>query len=329
MVSWNETHCNGSPISEYRLESSATEQNDDCFNISYQGIKNSTELRNLLPFTTYYFRVCASNDAGQSPFSSIVSTKTPPAIPNAPTIDSYEVTATNLKLCWNKPESNGSTILYFNIELNGMEKLISTKKELNEFNLDNLLPETLYKIKIQAVNDIGAGQFSIPLKITTLPLPPRPPKMECTGVGFNFIKLKWGEQLKNSKHIDFTRYYLEIFNNRTKEFVNVYIGNSLMYKVNKLHELTNYSFRICAETEYAGTGDFSDEFSFMTCAAPPNSIKSPRVYENSNTNLTVEWQSSKNTFTDSVEYILQMAKRKEQDFKEVSFFFVYYFYCFD
>ncbi|XP_052868778.1 fibronectin type III domain-containing protein 3B [Anopheles cruzii] len=196
----------------------------------------------------------------------------------------------------------------------------------NMLLIGDLHPETTYKLRIQAVNSIGTGPFSNFIKFTTAPLPPKPPKLECAQAGFAHLKLRWGE----GKNLDLARYYVEMENNRTGEFHSVYTGTRTTCKVAKLHELTGYTFRICVESRHAGKGDFSEGFTFTTTAASPNSIKAPRVCVDPATaaaatapldmrhgSLTVEWQTSRNNpFSDPIEYILQMAKAKDQDFHQ-------------
>jgi len=82
------------------------------------------------------------------------------------------------------------------------------------------MPETGYKFRVQAVNAIGAGAFSAYAKLTTQPAPPAPPRLECSGAGHNYIKLKWGENGANGKVAntnpsgnggDFTKYFVEMY----------------------------------------------------------------------------------------------------------------------
>lgn len=343
LVSWKEPHNNGAEITEYRLENSTTSV-DESFVVVYQGAQTATDLRHLTPFTTYHLRVCASNPTGTSPVSETLSIRTPAAVPSAPTIDSFEITASDILLIWVAPEANGSDILHYNIECG--DRLIATETADSEFLIKALEPEHVYKIKVQAVNAIGAGAFSAIVKVTTLPLPPRPPKLDCYGYGCNFLKVKWGEKA-NPKAVDFSKKYtLEVYSNRMKEFQKVYSGTSLTFKVNKLQEMTAYTFRICAETEYAGVGDYSEEVVFKTIATQPANIKAPRLVENvvvtsvvaassvdggeqtlttqsPLNSITIEWQHSKNSFADPIEYVLQLSKTKKEDFKEVFLLFFF------
>uniref|UniRef100_A0A336JVJ1 CSON007935 protein n=1 Tax=Culicoides sonorensis TaxID=179676 RepID=A0A336JVJ1_CULSO len=347
-VSWLEPYTNGAAITEYRLEYSHSEQHEG-FSVAYQGVQTSTEVKNLTPFTYYYFRLCASNSAGTSPNSPVAKHQTPAAPPGIPIFKDFDKTACDIRLRWQAPECNGSPIVFYNIEYSGNDRLISTSDSSTEYLLENLNSETTYKIRIQAVNRVGTGLFSTYLKVTTLPLPPKPPKLECAQISNSFIKLKWAEE-KQSNRLDIVRYYVEMQNYRTKEFQNVYTGNRDTCKIHKLHECQPYTFRIYAETDCAGMGDYSDEVTFTTPAAVPNSIKAPRIVQDhgnstsgrdsnikdnnnvsdhlgsnenlqdssSNAQLTLEWQQSKNnTFNDRIEYILQFSKgRNEQEYQE-------------
>lgn len=71
----------------------------------------------------------------------------------------------------------------------------------------------IFRLRIQAVNNVGPGPFSPVLRATTSPLPPAPPKLECIGIGHNYLKMKWGD----GKNLDFTQYILEMENPWTKE----------------------------------------------------------------------------------------------------------------
>lgn len=126
-VSWNEPKTNGAPISEYRLECALNDHPDN-YNICYQGVQTTAEIKTLVPFTTYFFKVCATNLAGKSLFSDVIYQKTPASTPNAPLIESQmiEERATSVYLAWNEPHDNGSPILFYNIEY--MDHLISTEK---------------------------------------------------------------------------------------------------------------------------------------------------------------------------------------------------------
>ncbi|XP_053958160.1 uncharacterized protein LOC128863184 isoform X1 [Anastrepha ludens] len=358
-LNWQEPDCNGAPILEYHLESvtgrnesnSGLEETSEmpAYQTCYQGVQTSVDLRNLLPFTVYYFRVNANNTAGVGKWSTSINARTPAAAPAAPQIKDCEFTATEVSLNWTEPECNGAAITAYVIEY--AEGSITTPNTNPSYTVTGLMSETTYKFRLQAINSIGPGPFSAYAKLTTLPSPPAPPALECTGVGHNFIKLKWAD----GKNLDFTKYYVEMFVQRAKEFQIVYSGTNCMCKVNKLQERTSYTFRIYASTDRAGIGDYSNEYTFSTTPTLPSSIKAPRVamegaaacllthgasgaggfipsgmLAETHTSfiaglgnlslgvpLTLEWQNSKNTFNDRVEYLLQYAIGKDGDYKRI------------
>lgn len=211
-----------------------------------------------------------------------------------------------------------------------------------EYTIENLSAETGYRIKLRAVNEAGCSAFSSASRVVTLPHPPTPPAIECVAVAHNSLKLKWGE----GKNLDFLYYYVDMSHSRSREYSNVYSGNNFSCKVTKLAECTTYKFRVRAKADRAGMGPYSEDYLFQTAAALPQSIKAPRVYfpvdgekaalssaaaavatddkevDNVNCNsVPIEWQHSKNSFADAVEYILQV-KRQDlgQDYAQVSSF---------
>ena len=67
-----------------------------------------------------------------------------------------------------------------------------------------------FRIRIQAVNEIGAGPFSHFIKAKTRPLPPLPPRLECAAAGPQSLKLKWGDSSSKLHATDDMVYILQI-----------------------------------------------------------------------------------------------------------------------
>lgn len=343
-VQWREPPCNGAPIVDYKLESSTKQGDDAVYNIVYHGAETSADLTDLLPFTTYYFRLYAFNSSGKSPLSPVVSQTTPAAPPGLPQLltDLFDITSNTAHIFWTEPECNGDAIINYILECG--DKQLSTNSNKTDLLIDHLNPETMFKVKVQAVNRIGAGVFTQYAKFTTKPLPPKPPRLECIQYGYNSLKLKWGNDSSagsnsstksNATNImhDFQRFEVDMkIKSSSKDFQNIYTGTRNSIKVQKLHESTVYSFRICAQTEHAGIGPWSDEYLFKTQAAQPNSVKIVKCYDctpagesqaDALPSLTVDWQHSKNNhFNDAIEYILQRAVNngsiKNLSFEDVS-----------
>ncbi|KAF2882221.1 hypothetical protein ILUMI_23944 [Ignelater luminosus] len=309
LVEWQEPHYNGAPVTEYRLEMSPSDSEDQFLSV-FQGTATNYDVKGLTPFTAYYFRVQACNNAGYGAFSPVAATITPAAPPAAVSSIHCDRTPTSITLYWNEPANNGSSIMHYNVEIG--DQIITTEGSVTNYTIESLNPVTTYKIKIQAVNNVGAGAYSAVLKTTTLPLPPAAPRLECIGIAHNYLKLKWGE----GKNHDFTQYCVEMENTRTKEFQCVYQGTAFTCKVNKLQELTPYRFRICASND-AGDGDYSVEYEFTTSIAPPTGLKAPKAVDIEQRSCILEWIPSRNSTADPIIYLVQVCRLRDQDFKQV------------
>lgn len=283
---------------------------DELFSPVFQGLSTSHDVKGLSPFTAYYYRVQAFNSAGASPFSPVTSTVTPPAPPSAVTVTRCETTPTTLTLYWTEPACNGAEITGYNIEIG--DRTESAEAPAAEYTVSDLTPDTLYRVKIQAVNAVGAGALSPATKAQTLRLPPIAPRLECIATAHNYLKLKWGE----GKNADYTQYCVEMENQRTQEYQCVFKGTAFTCKVNKLQELTTYKFRICASND-AGTGDWSEEYEFRTGYAPPAGVKPPHAVEIEQRACVLEWTASRNATSDQVVYVVQVCRLKDQIYKQV------------
>lgn len=136
-----------------------------------------------------------------------------------------------------------------------------------------------FRLRVQAVNGIGAGPFTAPVRISTHSLPPSPPTLRCDQVNPTSLKLRWGD----SKSQEATEYCLEQWKNNT--FIPVYKGAMLSHKINRLQETTQYSFRINACNK-AGDGPYSPVFKCSTSKAPPPAVKGEGNYTSSSSSIS-------------------------------------------
>lgn len=66
------------------------------------------------------------------------------------------------------------------------------------------------RIRVQALNSLGAGPFSHSVKLKTKPLPPEPPRLECAVYSHQNLKLKWGDGTSRSIPTDSIQYHLQM-----------------------------------------------------------------------------------------------------------------------
>uniref|UniRef100_A0A182KBS4 Fibronectin type-III domain-containing protein n=1 Tax=Anopheles christyi TaxID=43041 RepID=A0A182KBS4_9DIPT len=349
LISWQTPHDNGSPVTQYNIECGDRLITTDAHSASAAAIAATSpeQQQTGYPAVDHQYDEEYDDEEEEEEEASVGSAASTdaedeaPAQPHAATnlVDSKlsKVAAAAAGSPAHSTKSSGSKA-HSNVTGTPTATASATgggrSSNSNMLLISDLHPETTYKLRIQAANSIGTGPFSNYIKFTTSPLPPKPPKLECAQAGFAHLKLRWGE----GKNLDLARYYVEMENRRTGEYHNVYTGTRNTCKVMRLHETTSYTFRICVETRHAGRGEFSDGFAFTTAVAAPNSIKAPRVCVDSaavaaaaaaaasnagndpaarHGTLTIEWQTSRNNpFVDPIEYILQMAKARDQEFQQ-------------
>ncbi|OCT78617.1 fibronectin type III domain-containing protein 3B [Xenopus laevis] len=319
LISWESPESNGTDISEYRLQWAKEEEEPE---LVYSGTDPCFEISGLLPATDYFCKLQAVNLSGVGPLSDLVSCRTPASVPDAVSnlfvmddsrLETCSVLSlVRLMLGWEEPCSNGSEIISYNIDLGD---IIISVANITTYIIENLQPEATYQIRIQAVNEIGAGPFSNTINVKTNPLPPLPPRLECSAAGPQSLKLKWGDSSSKSQATDDIIYILQI-EDKSKRFLPIYRGPSHTYKVQRLAEFTCYSFRIQAVND-AGEGPFSDICTFSTTKLVPPTIKAPRITQLEGNACEVTWESVLPMKGDPIAYILQIQVGREAEYKQV------------
>ncbi|KAI3354066.1 hypothetical protein L3Q82_018624 [Scortum barcoo] len=297
VVSWEAPPCNGALVTEFRLEWGSAE---GTMQMCYSGPGLSHEMKGLLPATNYFCRVQAVNVAGVGPFSEAVLCQTPCSVPagisniyalKESDLLRYETPvdadedeededsdsrppplyspSTCLGVSWDPPCDHGSEITSYLIDLGERQPIVVGP--ITKHIIQHLQPDTSYRIRIQALNSLGAGPFSHTFKLKTKPLPPQPPRLECTAFSHQTLRLKWGDGPAKAATSDALQYQLQM-GDKSGRFISLYKGPCHTHKVQRLNESTSYTFRIQAFNE-AGEGPFSNVYAFTTPRSPPAPVK--------------------------------------------------------
>uniref|UniRef100_A0A7N8XX76 Fibronectin type-III domain-containing protein 3A n=1 Tax=Mastacembelus armatus TaxID=205130 RepID=A0A7N8XX76_9TELE len=327
VVSWESPPCNGAPVTEFRLEWGAAEGS---MQVCYSGPGLSHEMKALLPATNYFCRVQAVNVAGVGPFSEVVLCQTPCSVPAAVSnicamkeseLYKYETPvdedeededggshsplpyspSTCLGICWDPPCDHGSEITSYLIDLGERQPIVVGP--VSKYIIQHLQPDTSYRIRIQALNSLGAGPFSHTFKLKTKPLPPQPPRLECTAFSHQTLRLKWGDGPAKGTASDALQYQLQM-GDKSGRFISLYKGPCHTHKVQRLNESTSYTFRIQAFNE-AGEGPFSSVYTFTTPRSPPAPVKAPKVERLDDSSCEVTWEALPPMKGDPIIYTLQ------------------------
>ncbi|KAL6115823.1 fndc3a [Pungitius sinensis] len=341
IVSWEAPPCNGAPVTEFRLEWGAAEGS---MQVCYSGPALSHEIKWLLPATNYFCRIQAGNLAGLGPFSEAVLCQTPCSVPAAvSSIHALKESALRrleapadeddedeededdgsrtpplyspsscLGLSWDAPCDHGSEITSYLIDLG--ERQPVAVGPVTKHIIQNLQPDTSYRIRIQALNSLGAGPFSHTFKLKTKPLPPQPPRLECTAFSHQTLRLKWGDGPAKAAASDALQYQLQM-GDKSGRFLSLYKGPCHTHKVQRLNESTSYTFRIQAFNE-AGEGPFSTVYTFTTPRSPPVPVKVPKVERLDDNSCEVTWEALPPMKGDPILYTLQ-CMMGNSEFKQV------------
>uniref|UniRef100_A0A8C6LGS8 Fibronectin type III domain containing 3A n=1 Tax=Nothobranchius furzeri TaxID=105023 RepID=A0A8C6LGS8_NOTFU len=319
--------CNGAPVTEFRLEWGAAEGS---MQVCYSGAGLSHEMKGLLPATNYFCRVQAVNVAGVGPYSEAVLCQTPCSVPAAVSniyllkeselqrygspVDADEdeeggvihpplafSPSTCLGICWDAPCDHGSEITSYLIDLGEKQPIVVGP--VTKYVIQNLQPDTSYRIRIQAQNSLGTGAFSHTFKLKTKPLPPQPPRLECTAFSHQTLRLKWGDGPAKTAASDTLQSHLQM-EDKNGRFISLYKGPCHTHKVQRLNESTSYTFRIQAFNE-AGEGPFSSVYTFTTPRSPPAPLKAPKLERLDDNSCEVTWESLSHMKGDPISYSLQ------------------------
>uniref|UniRef100_V9K7K8 Fibronectin type-III domain-containing protein 3a n=2 Tax=Callorhinchus milii TaxID=7868 RepID=V9K7K8_CALMI len=327
-MDWECPESNGSEVTEFRLEFGGMEGSMQVF---YSGPALNYEVKGLTPATAYYCRVQAVNCAGAGHFSDTATCVTPASVPAAVSVlqvideDQLEFVlpspSTCLAIQWKEPCCHGSEITGYNIDY-GDKQILAINRDTSCI-IENLQPDTTYRIRIQAVSSIGAGPLSHSIKAKTKPLPPEPPHLECAVFSYQSLKLKWGDGPNKVLTASSTQFNLQI-EDKFGRFVALYSGPCHTYKVQRLIESSAYKFRIQAYND-AGEGAFSEVYTFTTTKSPPPLLKAPRIQMLEQNACEIIWDAVQPMKGDAIVYILQniIGRDSEQVYRgpETSFLF--------
>uniref|UniRef100_A0A3Q3H1G4 Fibronectin type-III domain-containing protein 3A n=1 Tax=Labrus bergylta TaxID=56723 RepID=A0A3Q3H1G4_9LABR len=321
VLNWEAPPSNGAPVTEFRLEWGAAEGS---MQVCYSGPGLSHEMKGLLPATNYFCRVQAVNVAGVGPFSEAVLCQTPCSVPAAVSniymLKESEIEyrpplfyspSTCLGISWDPPCDHGSEITSYLIDLGERQPIVVGP--VTKHIMQHLQPDTSYRIRIQALNSLGAGPFSHTFKLKTKPLPPQPPRLECTAFSHQTLRLKWGDGPAKASTSDALQYQLQM-GDKSGRFISLYKGPCHTHKVQRLNESTSYTFRIQAFNE-AGEGPFSNVYTFTTPRSPPAPLKAPKVERLDDNSCEVTWEALSPMKGDPIIYTLQ-CMMGNSDFKQ-------------
>ncbi|PYJ65066.1 MAG: hypothetical protein DME76_18780 [Verrucomicrobia bacterium] len=229
-----------------------------------------TDSSALLDGTQYYYKVCASNSAGDSPFSNEVNGITTLRSPTS--LTATAVSSSQINLTWT---DNSLTESGYRIEQSPVDNLHYTEiatvgPNVTSYSATGLSEATKYYYRVRAYNAIATSAYSNEKNATTLSnIPVAPSGLTITSALSNQVSLSWTDNSNNE-----TGFKIQRKEGVTGTYVDIRTtgANVTTYNDNDsaLKDGTLYYYRVCA-TNTAGNSAYSNETSGTTALAKPTS----------------------------------------------------------
>lgn len=180
---------------------------------------------NIYTGTTYYFKIVATSDAGNSAFSNIVN-GSPRSPPNSPYIVGIDTSNNNrtLTLFWVDTSLNGSTIstyeIYYSLSHDDGYQLLDSNFDLiyNEYSsliyTTNQLANGTYYFKIRSISNAGDSEYSNIVSGLAIEVAPSPNAPTATPANPNIdlggVYVEWNDQSYDTTNL-ITGYYVTYY----------------------------------------------------------------------------------------------------------------------
>ncbi|XP_061603141.1 netrin receptor DCC isoform X2 [Phyllopteryx taeniolatus] len=218
------------------------------------------------------------------------------ALPSAPRdLVPVLVSSRFVRLSWRPPEETGGSIQTYGVyySKDGFERERSvnvSEPESLELMVSNLKPEEGYSFRVVAYNDVGPGESSGPLRITTkqdLQVPGKIESLRAEALSPTSIQINW--ETPSAPNGPITGYRVLWTESLSSKEQSVDV-NGLNYKMEGLNKFTQYTVRVLAINRF-GPGAALDNIIVTTRSdvpgAPPQNITLEVVLSRS---IKVSWQ---------------------------------------
>jgi hypothetical protein len=173
-LTWTAGRSNGADITGYQIE-----KNDGSWSVAVANTGSATAAHTVTGLTNgqaYTFRVKGINSVGLSEVPSTASSSFSPLgaplIPGTLSLAAGDPASTVLVLSWSAGSANGATITGYKIQYSTDGSTWSTatadtSSTATTYSITSLAQDTLYHVRVAAINSVGVGTYSNVPTLTT------------------------------------------------------------------------------------------------------------------------------------------------------------------
>ncbi|KAK5642104.1 hypothetical protein RI129_008271 [Pyrocoelia pectoralis] len=253
-------------------------------------------VRNLSPYTEYEMYVIAVNNIGRGPPSppAVVTTgeTEPGTCPR--NVQVRPLSSTTMVIQWDEPETpngqvTGYKVYYTTNPQLAMAQWQSQMVDNNQLTtISDLIPHTIYTIRVQAFTSVGPGPLSPPVHVKTQQgVPSQPTNLRASDIGETAVTLQWSKPTHSGENI--VSYELHWNDTYAKEQHHRRIPVSEGYTLTGLYPNTLYYVWLAARSQ-RGEGATTPPIPVRTKqyvpGAPPRNVTGEAV---SPTAIRVNW----------------------------------------
>ncbi|XP_046695181.1 netrin receptor DCC isoform X1 [Silurus meridionalis] len=230
------------------------------------------------------------------------SSPPPPVVPSSGVLPSFPrdvtpvlVSSRFVRLSWRPPVETRGTILTYGVfftqeGVNRERSVNATEPDSLQLTVNNLKPEVVYIFRVVAYNELGPGESSEQIRLSTQPelqVPGPVENLKAEAMSPTSIQASWDPPAYANGPIQGYRLLWTETSSGKEQSIEV-LGQS--YRMEGLKKFTEYSLRVLALNRH-GPGITTDDMLITTFSdvpsAPPQNISLEVIYSRS---IKVSWQ---------------------------------------